>query len=147
MDRESIKSIIIAAVWWIVCYGMNCLFAVPDGGHDEEDYIPLPKPIAYIMFLPLAIGKCRSYMLFSVIMQGALFLLTPALFLMDHLVQIGIIAEDRSDLYLKLAFVAIVLICIAAHIIRRLVKRPRKYYPRSRKRSALRRRIRRHRRR
>lgn len=132
MERELIKSMVMAAIGWLFCYGFNCLLALPDGRHNESDYIPLPKPIAYILFLPLAIGRCRSYMILAIFLQAALFLFIPAVALAEYLAHIGVIAEDKIETYLQIAFIALVAIGLLAHLIRWLMKRPKRYKPRRR---------------
>ena len=132
MERELIKSIVMTAIGWLFGYGVNCMIALPDGRHNESDYIPLPKPIAYILFLPLAIGRCRSYMILAILMQVALFLFIPTVALAEYLAHIGVIAEDKIETYLQIAFIALVAIGLLAHLIRWLMKRPKRYKPRRR---------------
>ena len=147
MDSELIKSIIMVFIGWVLIYGINCSLALPDGRHNESDYVPLPKPIAYILFLPLAIGKCRSYMILAIFLQVALFLFLPVYAFAEYLVHIGAIAEERVETYMLVFFSVLIGAGLLAHLIRWLIKRPKRYYPRSRRRSALRRRIRRRKRR
>ncbi|MBR3486337.1 MAG: hypothetical protein IKH31_02005 [Clostridia bacterium] len=130
------KAILMIVVPFIVLYGLICILTIPDNRHDEEDYINLPAPLRYILFLPLAIGKCRSYLILGVFSQISLFLSPIAIFLVMHLVDKGVIAAENEDNYILLMFLILPLIGMIVHLLRRIV-RPRTRYPRSHRRKRM----------
>ncbi len=105
MGAVDSKSILIFIAVWIICYGANCICVLPDGRHNEADYIALPKPLAFILFLPLAIGKCSSYLLICVLLLftvGAAFIALMLLFREQMYVNIAVSAVFVFGIFLLL---------------------------------------------
>jgi hypothetical protein len=99
-----IQLLIVSGLFYIF---LNTL-AFPTERTDPEDEITLPRPIAFILFPPLALGRMRGYFAIAVFMQAGNLVFAAAFGVLALLEHFGVTIPKVVGTALFYAFMAVI---------------------------------------
>ena len=99
-----IQLLIACGVFYIF---LNTL-AFPTERTDPEDEITLPRPIAFILFPPLALGRMRGYLAYAVFMQAGNLVFAAAFGVLALLEHFGVTIPKVVGTVLFYALMAVI---------------------------------------
>lgn len=125
-----IQLLIVSGLFYIF---LNTL-AFPTERTDPEDEIALPRPIAFILFPPLALGRMRGYLAYAVFMQAGNLIFAAAFGVLALLEHFGVTIPKVVGTVLFYAFMAVMGLSLIGMFVVRIKNTHGAYRPKRRRR-------------